>query len=513
MYTSSDDADDGYYDNYISRGRCGTGPINQQDFTIQDAVNIGLRPKHKSKGHCWICPLGCLYVSFSHPHLYFIQQDLLSFANKGTHPIYTKLLVFELSPMKIHAIKSNPLYPSVTEVVEGIIDILETLSSNHLPLEVKSFVKNCDITAHEYNRNLLVGASDSMQGYRGSTYHTILRSLDDYHGPDVEGWRAHQQKTEPDDNYISRALCTTGPVNQHDFTIHDAVNIDLRPNYNSDGRGCWICPLGCLYVPASHPRREEFHEALLTIANKGSHPIYVNLPFFELSPKKIYAIKSMYQEEKLNTDYIIDILHYISLNHLPHEVESFVRNCDDTKRTYHQYTLLGSSDGLMDSSVMDGLMDSSGTSATNLNNLDFFLELSTTTEEVIYNEYDPLEPEPAVDDDSISVSLYRHVKSRLQKESQKAVKDWEDCNDYDSDSSDASEQDEHFHHESRKRKSPPSFTAITLRCILGISNMPTTIMICMPTSYNNYLINSLLRMIMTSVIHLSGGSNQCFERD
>mmetsp|Transcript_39247 Transcript_39247/g.43891 ORF Transcript_39247/g.43891 Transcript_39247/m.43891 type:complete len:220 (+) Transcript_39247:372-1031(+) len=36
----------------------------------------------------------------------------------------------------------------------------------------------------------------------------------------------------------------------------------------------------------------------------------------------------------------------------------------------------------------------------------------------------------------------------------------------------------------------------------------------MPTSYSNYLINSLLRMIMTSVTHLNnGGSNQCFEKD
>ena len=46
MYTSSDDDDDGYYDNYISRGLCGTGPVNKQDFTIQDALNIGLQPKY-----------------------------------------------------------------------------------------------------------------------------------------------------------------------------------------------------------------------------------------------------------------------------------------------------------------------------------------------------------------------------------------------------------------------------------------------------------------------------------
>jgi len=142
-YTSLDD-DDGYYDNYISRDLCGIGPVNQQDFTIQDAVNIGRSPKHKSKGHCWIYPLGCLYVSFSHPYLKFIQEKLLSSTNKGTHPIYTNLLVFELSPIKIHAIKSlhsSDVWGDIPEIVERIIHILETLSMNHLPRELKSLSK------------------------------------------------------------------------------------------------------------------------------------------------------------------------------------------------------------------------------------------------------------------------------------------------------------------------------------------------------------------------------------
>ena len=106
------------------------------------------------------------------------------------------------------------------------------------------------------------------------------------------------------DNYISRALlCGTDPVNQKDFTIRDAVNIGLRPDYKSDGRGCFICFLGCLYVSAGHPQRDKFHEALLTIANKGSHPIYVNLTFFELSPNKIHAIKTIDTTEKFNRLY------------------------------------------------------------------------------------------------------------------------------------------------------------------------------------------------------------------
>ena len=73
----------------------------------------------------------------------------------------------------------------------------------------------------------------------------------------------------------------------------------LKPDYRSNGRGCWICPLGCMYVPGGHSQREEIHEALLTFANKGSHPNYVNLPFFDLSPNKIHAIKSIKTTENL----------------------------------------------------------------------------------------------------------------------------------------------------------------------------------------------------------------------
>ena len=51
MYTSSDDADDRYYDNYISRALLyGTGLVNKRDFTIQDAENIGLKPNYTSDG-------------------------------------------------------------------------------------------------------------------------------------------------------------------------------------------------------------------------------------------------------------------------------------------------------------------------------------------------------------------------------------------------------------------------------------------------------------------------------
>ena len=90
MYTSSDD-DDGFYDDYISRGLCGSGPINKQEFSILDAVNIGLAPK--SGGQCWICPLGCMYVPLNHLDWEQVQDILLKIANKGIHPMYPLSLI------------------------------------------------------------------------------------------------------------------------------------------------------------------------------------------------------------------------------------------------------------------------------------------------------------------------------------------------------------------------------------------------------------------------------------
>ena len=205
MYTSSDNNDDRYYDNYISRALCGTGPVNQQDSTIQDAVNIGLSPKYKSEGHCWICPLGCLYVLFGYPKREMIHIKLLSFANRGTHPIYINVPFFELSPVKIHAIKS--LDPSVMgDNMEEIIHILETLSMNHLPSEVKIFVKTCDSTAHQYYQRTLISASSSMQDFCGGHFLSILDFVNDYSSKEWEVWISRQQQPEP--GQINNALDT-----------------------------------------------------------------------------------------------------------------------------------------------------------------------------------------------------------------------------------------------------------------------------------------------------------------
>ena len=61
MYTSSDAKDDGFFDDYISRGLCGTGPVNQQEFSILDAINIGLKPKPRDNVG-FVLYAACMYL-------------------------------------------------------------------------------------------------------------------------------------------------------------------------------------------------------------------------------------------------------------------------------------------------------------------------------------------------------------------------------------------------------------------------------------------------------------------
>ena len=154
MYTSLDDDDDGFYDNYISRGLCGTGPINNQEFSILDAIQIGLAPK--SGGQCWICPLGYMYVPLNHPDREQVQATLLKIANKGTHPMYPNLPFFELSKQKI--LQLATVHFEIM-IASPIIEMLENISMNKLSKEVKWFVSSCNNL--DIDQCTLIGSSDS----------------------------------------------------------------------------------------------------------------------------------------------------------------------------------------------------------------------------------------------------------------------------------------------------------------------------------------------------------------
>ena len=160
MYTSGDEVND-FYDNYLSRTK-----ETQKEFSIDDAISIGLQPKNK--GHCWICPLGCIYVPSQHPNLDEIHSLLDIIANIGFHPVFNKnyctyknddpnneLTWYELSPEKIYALKSAEKIATFE-----ILSTLEVISMNIVPPEVKTFVRLCNPKDHKYDSRTLYEAVD-----------------------------------------------------------------------------------------------------------------------------------------------------------------------------------------------------------------------------------------------------------------------------------------------------------------------------------------------------------------
>ena len=101
--------------------------------------------------------------------------------------------------MKIHALKSlSSSKVGIQERVDGIIEILETLSMNFLPHKVKLFVKNCDITTQQYNQRTLIGATNSLLGFRGEAHFGNM-CIENYEvNPVWLGWIARQHKIKPE---------------------------------------------------------------------------------------------------------------------------------------------------------------------------------------------------------------------------------------------------------------------------------------------------------------------------
>ena len=70
---------------------------------------------------------------------------------------------------------------------------------------------------------------------------------------------------------------------------------------------------------------------------------------------KIHTLKSLSSlDESLEMGYgitdivedIIEILDQLSMNHLPHKVKMFAKNCDITTHQYNQRTLIGASNSM-----------------------------------------------------------------------------------------------------------------------------------------------------------------------
>ena len=121
----------------------------------------------------------------------------------------------------------------ITDILEDIIDILETLSMNHLPYKVKMFVKNWAITAHQYNQRTFIGASDSLLSFLARHFDTM--NINNYQlNPEWKDWIACQQmEPEPEP-----AAATYTSSEEDDGYDNNRISLDDKEdgyNNNNDG--------------------------------------------------------------------------------------------------------------------------------------------------------------------------------------------------------------------------------------------------------------------------------------
>lgn len=128
-----------------------------------DFSNLHLKPDHIARP-CWTCPDGNIYLEAFHD-LYVQAYDfLVAIAEPVARPEF--LHQYKLTPYSLYAAVATNIE------TESIITVLERLSKNALPKQVKTFVRDC---TSKYGKAKLVLKHNKF--YVESEYPMVLREL------------------------------------------------------------------------------------------------------------------------------------------------------------------------------------------------------------------------------------------------------------------------------------------------------------------------------------------------
>ena len=345
MYTSDDEVNE-FYDNYLSRTK-----ETQKEFSINDATSIGLQPKNK--GHCWICPLGCIYVPSQHPNIHKIHGCLEIIANTGFHPTFNKnyltyrdddphneLTWYELSPKKIYALKSAKKIATFE-----ILSTLEVISMNIVPPEVKTFVRLCNPKDHKYDSRTLYKAVDCKPDTRtldkadSSRLKIKIERLSNKKAREELASLAYISICEP--IFTGYSSQFDDPKNTHihiykEFKDKEARLLDFRKSCHSSKDCCfarthpfWLISPNVVFLDGHHRDLEIFCNLQKMIGIVIRHPFFINQCAFKLSPDKLRSafdtIDKIYELFKLSRNGIPlkfrKFLHQVFTNTPSHQVE------------------------------------------------------------------------------------------------------------------------------------------------------------------------------------------------
>lgn len=128
-----------------------------------DFSKLPLKPDHMQRP-CWTCPDGNIYLEAFH-ELYTSAYDfLVAIAEPVARPEFVHQ--YKLTPFSLYAAVATQIS------TESIISVLERLSKNALPGQVKKFIREC---TQKYGKAKLVLKHNKF--YVESEYPTVLREL------------------------------------------------------------------------------------------------------------------------------------------------------------------------------------------------------------------------------------------------------------------------------------------------------------------------------------------------
>ncbi|CAB9528264.1 transcription factor complex helicase XPB subunit [Seminavis robusta] len=128
-----------------------------------DFSKMPLKPDHCQRP-CWSCPDGTIYLEAFHD-LYASAYDfLVAIAEPVARPEF--LHQYKLTPYSLYAAVATNIE------TEAIISVLDRMSKNKLPKQVKAFVRDC---TQKYGKAKLVLKHNKF--YVESEFHTVLREL------------------------------------------------------------------------------------------------------------------------------------------------------------------------------------------------------------------------------------------------------------------------------------------------------------------------------------------------
>ena len=255
-----------------------------------DFSDLALKPDHIQRP-VWVCPDGNIYLEAFHD-LYVQAYDfLVAIAEPVARPEF--IHQYKLTPYSLYAAVATNIE------TESIINVLERLSKNVLPKEVKKFVRDC---TSKYGKAKLVLKHNKF--YVESEFPMVLREL--LRDPTIAQARIHEdvEKSNVDEHgFLTQTKAEEMAENLHmirepgDGDSDDDDDID-NPQEKSQKKPAVVVSFQVDGVKVENVKRQaiELDYPLMEEYDFRNDNINPNVPLFDLKP--ITRIRR-YQERSL----------------------------------------------------------------------------------------------------------------------------------------------------------------------------------------------------------------------